>query len=67
MLAMKSACERCSATLAPDQRGAFICSYECTFCSECTEMHLSKTCPNCSGQLLPRPTRENPSTHQGES
>ena len=35
---------------------AYICSYECTFCSNCsTHMHL--TCPNCGGELTRRPTR----------
>ncbi|MEE8499673.1 MAG: DUF1272 domain-containing protein [Kiloniellales bacterium] len=36
---MKPACERCAAGLADDGE-AFICSYECTFCRNCTiEMH----------------------------
>jgi hypothetical protein len=36
--------------------GAFICSFECTFCAECAD-ELDETCPNCGGELLDRPTR----------
>lgn len=55
MLKMKPLCERCAAQLRlMDQ--AYICSYECTFCAQCGEL-LDYTCPNCSGQLVLRPTR----------
>ncbi len=55
-LVMKPACERCAAGLADDGE-AFICSYECTFCRNCTiEMH--RKCPNCGGQLVARPRRD---------
>ncbi|MFN5904125.1 MAG: DUF1272 domain-containing protein, partial [Novosphingobium sp.] len=36
--------------------GAFICSFECTFCTECAD-DLDERCPNCGGELLDRPTR----------
>ncbi|RYY11673.1 MAG: DUF1272 domain-containing protein, partial [Alphaproteobacteria bacterium] len=36
--------------------GAFICSFECTFCAECADA-LDERCPNCGGELLDRPTR----------
>jgi len=54
-LEMKSACERCGAALAPDG-GAAICSYECTFCTACSES-MDRVCPNCGGELVPRPRR----------
>ena len=55
-LEMKSACERCDGLLAPDGE-AWICSYECSFCTDCTE-EMSRLCPNCGGELVPRPHRE---------
>jgi hypothetical protein len=54
-LAMRETCERCGAALAPDGE-AYICSYECTFCRDCT-VALEETCPNCQGELAPRPRR----------
>ena len=57
MLAMKPACERCAADLPPDSAEAFICSYECTFCTPCAHGPLAGTCPNCGGVLERRPTR----------
>ena len=55
-LEMRSACERCGAELLADQPGAYICSYECTFCTRCADA-LSRVCPNCSGELKERPRR----------
>jgi len=52
---MRAACERCDAAL--DASGAaVICSYECTFCAACGEV-LALVCPNCGGELVPRPRR----------
>ena len=56
MLKMKPACERCAAALPADRTGAFICSFECTFCEACAGGQLTGACPNCAGVLLPRPT-----------
>lgn len=56
MLQMRPDCERCGAELPADQHGAFICSFECTFCAECTDA-LDERCPNCGGELSDRPTR----------
>ncbi|HEV2568165.1 DUF1272 domain-containing protein [Sphingomonas sp.] len=56
MLEMRPDCERCGTDLAADQHGAFICSFECTFCAECTEA-LDDRCPNCGGELTDRPIR----------
>lgn len=54
MLEMRPVCERCAAALSADG-SAFICSFECTFCPACT-MAMGR-CPNCGGELLPRPRR----------
>ncbi len=56
MLEMRPDCERCGAELPADQHGAFICSFECTFCADCTDA-LDDCCPNCGGELTDRPTR----------
>jgi uncharacterized protein len=55
MLEMRAACERCHTALPLDGE-ARICSYECTFCPACTA-EMSGRCPNCGGELLPRPRR----------
>jgi uncharacterized protein len=56
MLEMRPDCERCGRDLPADAAGAFICSFECTFCAECTDV-LDDRCPNCGGELTDRPTR----------
>lgn len=56
MLAMRPDCERCGVDLPAQQPGAFICSFECTFCAECAD-ELDDRCPNCGGELTDRPTR----------
>jgi hypothetical protein len=55
-LEMKTACESCDAALDPGGQAA-ICSYECTFCLSCAEA-MERVCPNCGGELVPRPRRE---------
>ncbi|REJ79037.1 MAG: DUF1272 domain-containing protein [Acidobacteria bacterium] len=54
-LEMKAECEKCSRELAADGE-AFICSYECTFCEDCTAS-LESICPNCGGELVARPKK----------
>ena len=54
-LELRTVCERCDAPLAADG-DARICSYECTFCVPCTD-DLNGVCPNCGGELVPRPRR----------
>jgi hypothetical protein len=56
MLDLRPNCECCDRDLPPTA-DAFICSYECTFCRECTEGVLAGHCPNCLGNLTPRPIR----------
>ena len=55
-LEMRPDCERCGVDLPADAPGAFICSFECTYCVECAEA-LDDLCPNCGGELMDRPTR----------
>jgi hypothetical protein len=57
-LLMKSECERCDRPLPLDAADARICSYECTFCAACAG--LLGHCPNCGGELVPRPRRLHP-------
>ena len=56
MLEMRPDCERCGPDLPAQNTGAFICSFECTFCAECADA-LDDMCPNCGGELMDRPTR----------
>ena len=56
MLELRPTCENCNKALPPDDPEARICSYECTFCPACTDQ-MSGRCPNCGGELLPRPRR----------
>lgn len=53
---MKPKCEKCHKELQQDGL-AYICSYECTYCEECT-IELENICPNCGGELVRRPRRE---------
>ncbi|OGI61345.1 MAG: hypothetical protein A2W18_12350 [Candidatus Muproteobacteria bacterium RBG_16_60_9] len=57
MLQLRPNCECCNRDLAPDSSEARICSFECTFCRDCAEQRLHGVCPNCGGELIPRPRR----------
>jgi hypothetical protein len=57
MLQMRPECERCGRRLPEDSTDARICSFECTFCTECTDSVLTGRCPNCGGVLETRPAR----------
>jgi hypothetical protein len=57
MLQMRPGCECCDTDLPADSGEAWICSFECTFCTSCVETRLGGACPNCGGDLRPRPTR----------
>ncbi|MFN9578809.1 MAG: DUF1272 domain-containing protein [Novosphingobium sp.] len=59
MLEMRPDCEKCGADLPAELTGAFICSFECTVCTECAD-GLDERCPNCGGELMDRPTRAKP-------
>lgn len=57
MLQMRPGCECCDKDLPADAAGAFICSFECTYCATCATAPLAMTCPNCKGALTARPVR----------
>ncbi|MDB5827980.1 MAG: hypothetical protein JWQ73_2200 [Variovorax sp.] len=57
MLEMRPGCECCDRDLPPDSSDARICTFECTFCSDCAEARLDGVCPNCGGDLVQRPRR----------
>jgi uncharacterized protein len=57
MLELRPNCECCDKDLPPASIEALICSFECTFCSSCADNILHGKCPNCSGELVPRPIR----------
>jgi len=56
MLELRPNCECCDKDLPPAS-DARICSFECTFCTDCAETKLGGTCPNCGGELVARPRR----------
>jgi len=57
MLELRPCCECCGRDLPPESPDARICSFECTFCADCTEGSLRGRCPNCGGNLVARPIR----------
>ena len=57
MLELRPNCECCDKDLPPESVDALICSYECTFCSDCVEDVLQNVCPNCGGGFVQRPVR----------
>jgi len=57
MLELRPNCELCDRDLPPDAPDARICSYECTYCADCTDTVLQNVCPTCGGGLTARPIR----------
>ena len=60
MLELRPNCEWCGRDLPPESTDARICTFECTWCSDCIdgdESPLRGTCPNCGGNVVPRPIR----------
>lgn len=57
MMELRPNCECCDRDLPPQSREAFICTFECTFCRDCTDHVLKGVCPNCKGELVRRPVR----------
>src|SRR5438105_2718054 len=47
-LEMRTKCERCGSELSMGGE-AYICSYECTFCENCSN-EMKSVCPNCGGR-----------------
>ena len=67
MLELRPNCELCDRDLPPHSTEACICSYECTYCRTCAENVLHNVCPNCGGELLPRPIRPKTERRTGVS
>jgi hypothetical protein len=57
MLELRPNCECCDKDLPPAATDAVICTFECTFCRDSAEQRLGGRCPNCGGNLVPRPIR----------
>ena len=57
MLALRPNCECCDKDLPADSQEARICTFECTFCADCSRDKLAGVCPNCGGELVARPRR----------
>jgi hypothetical protein len=57
MLQLRPNCECCNRDMPPAALDARICSFECTFCADCTDTRLQGYCPNCGGELVRRPVR----------
>jgi len=57
MLEIRLNCEHCDKPLPNDSNEAMICTFECTFCSDCVENILQNVCPNCGGGFEKRPSR----------
>ena len=57
MLQIRPICENCGKKLPADSVEAMICSFECTFCSDCVDKVLQNVCPNCGGGFENRPIR----------
>jgi hypothetical protein len=56
MLQLRPNCECCDSDLVADST-AYICTFECTFCENCTVNRYKHVCPNCQGNLERRPIR----------
>lgn len=57
MLELRPNCECCDKDLSPVSVEAVICTFECTFCISCAKNILANICPDCGGNLVPRPIR----------
>jgi len=57
VLELRPSCECCGRDLAPDAPDALICTFECTWCTDCAAGFPDRACPNCGGELVRRPVR----------
>lgn len=67
MLELRPNCELCDKDLPANSTEAQICTYECTFCSDCVENKLKNVCPNCGGGFEKRPVRPSVARNDGVS
>jgi hypothetical protein len=59
MLEIRPNCEHCNKNLPNGSPEAMICTFECTFCVDCTTNIFHEVCPNCGGGFQNRPIRPN--------
>jgi hypothetical protein len=57
MLEIRPNCEHCNKDLPNTSQEAMICTFECTFCTDCTTKVFHDVCPNCGGDFQKRPIR----------
>src|ERR1700694_3136881 len=57
MLDMRPNCECCDRDPSPGDEDVFICSFECTWCTECVGTFPAQSSPNCGCTLTRRPPR----------
>ncbi|MEP6583451.1 MAG: DUF1272 domain-containing protein [Ginsengibacter sp.] len=57
MLEIKPICKNCGKLLPNGSPDAMMCTFECTFCSDCVNNILQNVCPNCGGGFEKRPAR----------
>lgn len=57
MIEIRPVCENCGKHLPNESTEAMMCSFECTFCSDCVNQILYNVCPNCGGGFEKRPIR----------
>ena len=67
MLELRPNCELCDKELPPHSTDACICTYECTFCTDCVDTVLNNVCPNCGGGFVQRPIRPKSERRTGVS
>jgi len=57
MLEIRPNCEHCNKDLPNESKEVMICTFECTFCSDCAINIFNNICPNCGGNFEKRPIR----------
>jgi len=57
MLEIRPNCEHCNKDLPNESIEALICTFECTFCTDCVANVFNCICPNCGGGFEKRPIR----------
>ena len=57
MLEIRPNCEHCGKDLPNTSSEAMICSFECTYCTECALEVFENVCPSCTGNFVKRPIR----------
>ncbi|TMM52110.1 DUF1272 domain-containing protein [Maribacter algarum] len=57
MLELRPSCEQCGKKLPNTSTEAMICSFECTYCRDCSQNLFRNVCPSCGGNFVERPVR----------